>query len=154
MDGSTAWIARPIDLLLLMRRIDGTANNADIISAGRFSEMMTGNVASVSQAGYGLATIRGGSYFGHNGGMAGTCAWLYHRTDGFDVAFACNSTPFTNDGGSFTLKADIDTAINAVPLSAWPDYDLFNSVNVAYDSWAASTFPDYLLAQLGLKADF
>lgn len=154
MDGSTAWVARPIDLLLLMRRIDGSDVQADIISTNRFKDMVSGNAASVSQAAYGLATILGGSYFGHNGGMAGTCAWLYHRTDGFDVAFVCNTTPFTNDGGSFNLKAYIDNAINAIPPSAWPDYDLFNSVNTDYDSWSATIFPGYLRAQLGMKADF
>src|SRR5690242_21207653 len=107
MDGSTAWVARPIELLLLMRRIDGAATQSDIISAARFNEMLTGSSAANGGPGYGLAMIRGGSYFGHNGAMAGTHAWLYHRTDGFDVAFACNTAPLTNDVGSFIIRGSI-----------------------------------------------
>jgi len=153
MDANGGWIGRPIDLLLFLRRIDGLATNTDIISGARFSEMQTGNVASVSQGGYGLATILGGSWFGHNGCMDGTISFLVHRNDGFDFAVVCNIRP-DNDGCCWNLRAAVDGAISAISSSAWPDYDLFPSVNVAYDSWTASQFADYLRAQPGMKEDF
>ncbi len=43
MDGSTGWITKPSDLLLLSRRIDGNSRHRDIIGAYALSQMQLGN---------------------------------------------------------------------------------------------------------------
>jgi CubicO group peptidase (beta-lactamase class C family) len=132
MDGNGGWIARPIDLLLFQRRIDGSPLQADILSAERITEMRTspgvtdgnGNVIS-----YGLGLGIGGGGWGHNGGMPGTLAQLEYRTDGFAFAVTGNLFPAVvagRDTNLVTLKAmmnDIIDALNAA--NAWPNYDLF-----------------------------
>lgn len=150
MDANGGWIGRPIDLLLFLRRIDGLSTNTDIISGNRFAELMTGTTANM---GYSLGMILSGSWFGHNGCMDGTVSFLVHRTDGFDFAVVCNLRP-PNDSCAWNLRAAVNSAINAVPASAWPSYDLFPSANLAYDAWAVAHFPSYLRAQLGLKESF
>jgi hypothetical protein len=112
--------------------------------------MQTGSSAN---PGYGLATILGGSWWGHNGCMDGTISFLVHRTDGFDFAVVCNIRP-VNDDCAWNLRNAVDQAISAVPLEAWPDYDLFPSVNLDYDAWTVAQFPDFLRAQLGMRPDF
>ena len=51
-------------------------------------------------------------------------------------------------------RSVINSAIDAVPASAWPDFDLFPSVNVAYDDWTVQTFPYWARFEPGLKEDF
>ena len=41
-----------------------------------------------------------------------------------------------------------------MPSSAWPNYDLFPSVNVPYDDWSVQTFPYWARFAPGLKEDF
>jgi CubicO group peptidase (beta-lactamase class C family) len=150
MDANGGWIARPLDLLLLLRRIDGDPAHTDIISSNRVTEMQTG---SSPNPGYGLATILGGSWWGHNGCMDGTISFLVHRNDGFEFAVVCNIRP-DNDECAWNLRNAIDQAVSAVPLNAWPSYDLFPSVNPDYDSWTVSQFPAWLIAQPGMAANF
>jgi CubicO group peptidase (beta-lactamase class C family) len=153
MDANGGWIAKPMDLLLLLRRIDGLSTNSDILSAARLTEMRTGNVASVTMGAYGLGLIVNNSWFGHNGCMDGTISFLVHRTDGLDFAVTCNTRP-ANDGCAWNLKGVIDGALNAISSSAWPDYDLFSSLNVDYDDWSVQTFPYWVRFAPGLKEDF
>jgi CubicO group peptidase (beta-lactamase class C family) len=152
MDANGGWIAKPMDLLLFLRRIDGVSTNADIISAARYSEMHTGNSTSLMQ-GYGLGLIVNSSWFGHNGCMDGSISFLVHRTDGLDFAVTCNTRP-SGDSCAWNLKGAIDAALNAIPSTAWPDYDLFSSVNVDYDDWSVQTFPYWARFAPGLKEDF
>jgi len=150
MDANGGWIAKPMDLLLLLRRIDGSATNSDIISAARYTEMHTG---SISNATYGTGLILNNTWWGHNGAMDGTISFMVHRNDGLDFAVICNTRP-AQDSFCWTLKGAIDTALNSIPAAAWPSYDLFPSYNPAFDSWLAAAFPAEVLAAPGLKADF
>jgi CubicO group peptidase (beta-lactamase class C family) len=151
MDANGGWIARPMDLLLLMRRIDGLAINTDIISGARLTEMITGSAASGGS--YGLGMLPNGTWWGHNGCMDGTIAFLVHRTDGIDFAVTCNTRP-TADSCAWTLRSVLNTAINTVADTAWPGFDLFPSVNVAYDDWTVQTFPYWARFEPGLREDF
>jgi CubicO group peptidase (beta-lactamase class C family) len=150
MDANGGWIARPLDLLLLLRRIDGSDANTDIISSARFADMHTG---SLSNATYGTGLILGASWWGHNGAMDGTISFLVHRNDGFDFAVTCNTRP-AKDNFCFTLKGAIDTLLNSIPTSGWPEYDLFPSYNLAFDGWLSAQFTADVVNEPGLKADF
>jgi CubicO group peptidase (beta-lactamase class C family) len=150
MDANGGWIAKPNDLLLFMRRIDGRSLNTDIISSDRLNEMLTPPPAAGSY-GLGLFGVPGG--YGHNGCMSGTRSFLVHRYDGFDYAVVLN-IDVPSDSCTWNLRQGIDAAISSISTNAWPDYDLFDSVNPEYDAWAAQAFPSYLRAQPGLKQDF
>jgi CubicO group peptidase (beta-lactamase class C family) len=150
MDANGGWIAKPNDLLLFMRRIDGRSLNTDIISSDRLNEMLTSPPPGMNY-GLGLFNVPGG--YGHNGCMAGTRSFLVHRNDGFDYAVVLN-IDVPSDGCTWNLRAGLDAAISSIASNAWPKYDLFDSVNPEYDAWAVGAFPSYLRSQPGLKQDF
>lgn len=155
MDGSTGWIAKPLDLLLFARRVDGNATHADILSAAGVEDLRTpANPLPASDEGYGSANyglgwatdnINNPRTWGHNGGMAGTGANLVVRRDGFSWAWMTN----TRLGG---LDALIETWISEVTAAgAWPDIDLFPSANPSYDAWEADKFAAVDRGQAGLR---
>lgn len=152
MDGSTGWICKPSDLLLLARRIDGNTRHKDIIGSYALSQMQLANGQPVCFANpprnstYGLGwypSSRGGhTWWQHNGAMAGTQAILCVSEDGsLAFAFACNSVN-SNDWGSSSFRNSIIDIITAIDTAnAWPDIDLFGKYNPEYDAWAATEFP-------------
>jgi CubicO group peptidase (beta-lactamase class C family) len=119
MDANGGWIARPIDLVGIMAKVDGFNYKPDILNNSTITAMWTGSSAN---PGYGKGWILGGTYYGHNGAMPGTIAFLVRRNDGLSYAFTVNTRP-NNDGFAFNLKAVLDTIVSGV--SAWPTYDLF-----------------------------
>ena len=129
MDANGGWIARPIDLLLLLRRMDGASDQADLLSLDSVTQMLTG---STPQTGYGLGMVTansagpiGNNQWGHNGGMQGTIAFMIYRNDGIAFAFACNTRP-VNDQFAGSLRSVVDGIINTLnSANAWPVYDLF-----------------------------
>lgn len=155
MDGSTAWIARPMDLLLLARRFDGNATHTDILSAGSIADMRTpasplpGSDVGYDASRYGLGwvadNINNPTRWSHNGGMAGTRADFVVRVDGHSYAWMANTA-------AGDLNGIIDGWINQVTAAqAWPDVDLFYTAHPAYDSWAASKFSTLDRGQPGLR---
>lgn len=153
MDGSTAWIARPTDLLLLARRIDGNGTHTDILSADSIADMKTPGSPSSSSGydyrtyGLGWATdnINNPTYWGHNGGMAGTKADFIVRNNGISYAWMAN-TP----AGSLNSILNAWTA-QVTAADAWPDLDLFYSAHPLYDAWAVSNFSSLDRGQPGLR---
>jgi hypothetical protein len=127
MDGNGGWIARPIDLLLFQRRIDGDSVQADIISADRIAEMRTQSNVPGSNRGLGL--VIGGSRWGHSGAMDGTLGELWYRNDGFAFAVTGNLRPDDLDGrdrSQARIRQLMDDLIDALTAAnAWPNYDLF-----------------------------
>lgn len=119
MDAHGGWIARPIDLVGIMAKVDGFNFKSDILTNNTINTMWTGSAAN---PGYGKGWISSGSFKGHNGAMTGTIAFLVRRSDGFSYAFTVNTRP-ADDGFAFILKAVMDTIVTSV--SAWPSYDLF-----------------------------
>lgn len=134
MDAHGGWIARPIDLLLFLRRIDGdSTNQADLLQSTSVTAMQTPTLAlnmngNPPNYGFGLMIPFqqcGPAGWGHNGGMAGTAAFLVYRNDGMAFAVTCN-TDTPNDVGSFGLACVINTFLSTLTTAnAWPNYDLF-----------------------------
>jgi len=131
MDANGGWIARPIDLLLLLRRIDSNTNNAEILQADSLTEMRTGSTPNMGYGlGLGLNPGNSGGWsgtqgWGHNGCMDGTISFLVYRNDGLAFAVTCNTRP-ANDSCCWTLGGVIDTLVSTLNnANAWPNYDLF-----------------------------
>ena len=142
MDGSTAWIARPADLLLLARRVDGDAAYEDILDAAGITALHTrgtpGSSSGYSWQTYGLGwacnDYSNPTRWGHNGSMAGTRAEWWYRTNGLAYAWAANA----QGGISNTALENILNDITA--NSDWPDIDLFGTYHPAYNAWLAEHF--------------
>lgn len=156
MDGSTAWIARPSDLLLLARRIDGTTTHTDILSEDSIEDMKTPASPDYSD-GYGYQTyglgwatdnINNPTRWSHNGSMAGTKADLVVREDGISFAWMGNAA---TGGISGTINAWVD---RVTQFNAWPDIDLFSSAHPAYDAWAVTNFSALDRGQPGLRTSY
>ena len=148
-DAAGGWLAKPMDLLLLLRRIDGNPANTDVISAARFAEMQMG---APGNSGYGLGVGLNPGWWGHNGAMQGTGALLIQRDDGLAFAMLRNQDT-TNDAFSWQLRAKIAAAIDTIPGTAWPAYDLFPTANAAFDDWTAANFDVVTRSHPGLQAD-
>lgn len=158
MDGSTGWIAKPSDLLLLGRRIDGNARHRDIIGSYALSQMQLGNgkpSCNGGTSGYGLgwyaSTRNGKTWWQHNGAMAGTQAILVVSDDGSQAfAYACNSVHSSDwPSGNFrNMILDIMDGID--DADAWPEIDLFGKYNSEYDAWALGAFGSAVVSRTGL----
>jgi CubicO group peptidase (beta-lactamase class C family) len=142
MDGSTAWIARPADLLLLTRRVDGDDTHEDILSESRLAALHTRGSPD-SSSGYSWQNYGLGWYcdnysnpgsWGHNGSMAGTRAELVARTNGIHYCWTANARGSVSNSALETILNDI-TANND-----WPDIDLFGTYHPAYNAWLAQHF--------------
>jgi len=148
MDGSTGWIAKPSDLLLLSRRIDGNSRHKDILGSYALSQMQLGNGQPSCNGGtssYGMgwypSTRNGKTWWQHNGAMAGTQAILIVSDDGSQAfAYACNSI-HSSDWPSGTFRNTILDLMDSIDdANAWPAIDLFSKYNPEYDAWAATEF--------------
>lgn len=117
--GFGGWVARPMDLLKLLNRVDGVAPPSDLITANTHTVMTTG---SSLNSGYGLGWIVGGGLQAHNGCFDGTRSFLVQLSGGISYAVIINNNP-DNDGCGWTMKSAIETGLTGV--SAWPSYDLF-----------------------------
>jgi CubicO group peptidase (beta-lactamase class C family) len=147
-DSTGGWIAKPMDMLLLLRRMDNNAANTDFISQELFNQMQTDSVAA---QGYGLGVMLrpGPGWWGHDGGLEGTMAFLRQYNDGFAIAMVCNE-----DEGPFGLLVDdVANVFRAIPPGDLPDYDLFPGANPAFDDWTADKFPFPLSSHPGLKEE-
>lgn len=113
------WVARPIDLLKLLNKVDGVTPPSDILTAANHTTMTTG---SGLNGGYGLGWLLSADLQGHNGCHGSSRSFLMELPNGLSYAVIINSTP-TNDGCGWTMKSAIEAGITAV--AAWPSYDLF-----------------------------
>jgi len=119
MDANGGLIARPIDLVGIMTKVDGFTFKSNILSSSTITTMWT---PSTANSGYGKGWIVDSSYRGHNGAMTGTIAFLVRRNDAFSFAFTVNTRP-ANDSFAFQLKGIMDSIVTSV--GTWPAYDLF-----------------------------
>jgi CubicO group peptidase (beta-lactamase class C family) len=118
-DAHGGWIARPIDLVGVLTRVDGFSMRPDIIKPETLRTMWT---PSTANSGYGKGWIVASNWKGHNGAITGTIAYLVRRDDGFGFAVTANTRP-AGDEFVGELKSVIDGIIDSV--AAWPTYDLF-----------------------------
>ena len=158
MDGSTAWIGKPSDLLLLARRIDGTSRHRDIIHSSSLAAMRLANGQPDSDgdiSNYGLgwypSSRHGLTWWQHNGGMPGSQAILCISQDGSQgLAYATNSV-HSSDGSSALFRNGVQDWMDAVEnVDDWPIIDLFGTYNPGYDTWATTAFGSMVTSQLGL----
>ena len=140
MDAHGGWIARPIDLLLLLRRMDGNTNHADLLSSDALTQMLTDSAATNSNnyglgAGLGAGGATGWSgtpNWGHNGSMNGSMAWMIYRSDGLGFALTINTR---SADGPWPIGGIVDSLVSTLDAAnAWPSYDLFPCSIPAGDS--------------------
>ncbi|MBZ4319678.1 serine hydrolase domain-containing protein [Streptomyces huiliensis] len=140
MDAHGGWIARPVDLLRFMIRVDLQDTVPDLLTRGSVDAMFTGSDPWLGYGlGWGLSFVRvpvalGGGLGGlarpsiltsvsHDGAMAGTLGYLESRTVG-DAACAIlvNTRPAT-DLHAAGLAELADGILGRI--GKWPEYDLF-----------------------------
>ncbi|HTF80351.1 MAG TPA: serine hydrolase, partial [Cytophagales bacterium] len=120
--GFGGWVARPIDLLKFLNRVDGQATPSDIITASTHTTMTTGTTQNPN---YALGWVVSGSLQNHNGCFGGSSSFLVERGNGISYAIILNSTP-TNGDCSGGLKNALDVALSQVV--AFPSYNLFDNI--------------------------
>lgn len=158
MDGSTAWIAKPSDLLLLGRRMDNNPRHRDLLGAYAMSQLRlangqpdidNGNNPSSYGMGWYPGSRNGFQWWGHNGAMAGTKAYLVVSDGDYSFAYACNKIG-TSDGFSGTFANLVLDFMDTVDdADAWPTINLFGTYNPEYDAWAASAFGTLVTTKIG-----
>lgn len=114
------WLARPIDLVKLLRVVDGNASPTDIVPATTHTKMTT---ASSWNMGYALGWgVENTTQQNHNGCFSGGRSFFVELKNGYSYAVVINKTP-TDDGCFWKAKAAFDPVIPAI--SKYPSYDLF-----------------------------
>ncbi len=152
MDGSTGWIARPSDLLLLGRRVDGNATHTDILSADSITALRTPG-APDSSTGYIWQTYGLGwapSHapwgdivdWGHNGGMSGTRSEFHvSMNSGTSFAWVANRRTYGDPDPANAFTANLRGIFsNITAANAWPRFDLFGVWHPEYNAWVAEHF--------------
>ncbi len=118
--GFGGWVARPMDLLKYLARVDGDGSVPDIMKTASHDTMMATTPLS---PGYGCGWIVSADLQSHNGTHGPSLSWLAEIGNGYSVAVIIN-TPASNDPGGHSKELnEIAAAVNAV--SAFPGYDLF-----------------------------
>lgn len=117
--GFGGWVARPMDLLKFLNRVDGTSTPSDVLTTPTHAVMTTGTTLNM---GYGCGWIVSGSLQNHNGCFDGTRSFLVELGNGLSYSVIINNNP-SNDGCGWTMKSTIEAGLNKV--SGYPSYDLF-----------------------------
>jgi CubicO group peptidase (beta-lactamase class C family) len=120
--GFGGWVARPIDLLKFLNRVDGAASPSDIITAASHTTMTTGSTLS---PGYAFGWNVSGSLQNHNGCHGSSRSFLVELANGLSYAVIVNDQP-TDDGCGWKMKSAIEAGLNQV--TAWPSYNLFDNI--------------------------
>lgn len=118
--GFGGWVARPMDLVKFLNRVDGRTPPSDLVTTAAHTRMTTG---SAKGAGYGFGWILSGAdRQAHNGCHGSSRSFLVELSNGMSFAVIANTTP-NNDDCAGTLKSVVETVLGKV--SGWPAYDLF-----------------------------
>jgi len=118
--GFGGWVARPIDLVKYLARVDGSATPPDIMKAASHDTMMATTPLS---PGYGCGWIVSGSMQSHNGAHGPSRSWLAEIGNGLSFAVIVNSAPSNDSGGHGKMLNELSAAIKSV--ASFPAYDLF-----------------------------
>ena len=153
MDAHGGWIAKPIDLLLFLRRINSDPTYTDILSSTSMVQMRSGSGKN-NNYGLGVLGLTSGSWWGHDGSMSGSVAYLVQRNDGFSFAFALNTRPTTdNDSFGGTLRGTIDGLIDTISATnGWPSYDLFPAGSPKFSEWVGLKFGREARTQFSMQS--
>jgi CubicO group peptidase (beta-lactamase class C family) len=114
------WVARPIDLLKFLVRVEGSPAKPDILTAATHTTMVTGSSLS---PGYAFGWSVSGAIQSHNGCHGSSRSFLVELSNGISYAIIISNAP-KDDGCSFKLKAAIEEGLKNV--SGFPNYDLFD----------------------------
>jgi CubicO group peptidase (beta-lactamase class C family) len=117
--GFGGWVARPMDLLKLLRVVDGNPAPGDILSASVHTTMTTGTSLNT---GYALGWGVSGNTQNHNGCFDGGRSFLVEVNGDLSYSVIINKTP-ADDGCGWKMKAALDPVIPSI--SNFPSYDLF-----------------------------
>ena len=117
--GFGGWVARPMDLLKFLRRVDGDNTPPDILTKQAHDIMTTG---SMQRSSYAFGWNVSGNIQNHNGCFDGTRSFLVELSGGISYAVIINDNP-TNDACGWTMKSEIEKGLSKV--SKWPNHDLF-----------------------------
>lgn len=99
MDSHGGWVASAIDLLRVLRKIDGFTPPADLLSAGTVARMTTGCAANRNVAlGWG---VDGLGNWNHNGALPGTLSLLSRQASGIGQAALINTRQPNTAAGNF-----------------------------------------------------
>lgn len=157
MDGSTGWIARPSDLLLLGRRVDGDATHTDILNADSITALRTRGFP-ISSINYDWRTYGLGWYtdnytnptrWGHNGSMPGTRS-EFHVGVNNGTSFAWVANVRAANADAFTTSL-LNIFTNITVANAWPGFDLFGVWHPEYNAWLAEHFTSFERGLPGLE---
>ncbi len=118
--GFGGWVARPIDLVKYLSKVDGATPPSDILSATLHTTLTDDTPLS---PGYGCGWIVSGDKQSHNGANGASRSWLAEIGSGFSLAVIANSPPSNDPGGHGKMLNEFSAAVKAV--SAFPSYDLF-----------------------------
>jgi CubicO group peptidase (beta-lactamase class C family) len=159
MDGSTAWIAKPSDLLLLGRRIDNDPRHRDLLGAYAMSQMRLANNQpdidnGMTPSAYGMGwypgTRNGFQWWGHNGSMAGSKSYLVVSDGDYSFAYACNKVGTSDTFSGTFANLVLDFMDDIDDANAWPAIDLFETYNPEYDAWATAAFGSVVTSKIGV----
>ena len=117
--GFGGWVARPIDLVKYLGRVDGSGTPSDILKASTH-DSLTKTTPLKNDSGCGW--IISGDLQSHNGSNGPSRSWLAELGNGLSFAVIINSKP-SNDAFGNQMLSILSPAIKSV--SAFPSYDLF-----------------------------
>lgn len=131
-DTSSAWVISAVDLARFGASVDGRDTFPDVLSAESFELMLTeatppggerrGMAWNLGWIGKGEHRVR---TWDHNGGMAGTTAYICTLDNGFIYVGLLNTCDLDNPELFSDFIASFTMAIHAVDAIGWPKRDLF-----------------------------
>ncbi len=119
-DGFGGWVARPIDLVKFLGRVDGSPTPPDIITAATHDTLTSDTPKS---PGYGCGWGVSGDRQNHNGAHGPSRSWLAEIGDGLSIAIITNKAPSNDPEGHGKMLNEISAGVKSV--SAFPNYNLF-----------------------------
>lgn len=120
MDSHGGWIAKPIDLVRILVRVDGFNTKSDILSASTLTTMYIGSSVKPSYAkGW---WVNSSNNHWHDGSLPGEQAIMANTSEGFCWAVLVN-TRSQKPG----FEGDLDNLMWEVKskVNSWPSFDLF-----------------------------
>ncbi|MBL7817794.1 MAG: serine hydrolase [Saprospiraceae bacterium] len=114
------WVARPIDLLKFLVRVDGSPTKPDIITGATHTTMTTGSSLNMN---YALGWSVSGTTQNHNGTHGSSRSFLVEMGNGISYAIIISNKP-TDDNWCSKLRNAMETGLGN--FTSFPSYDLFD----------------------------
>ena len=132
LQGAGGWVASAPELMRLVASIDGKPGVPDIISQKSVREMRDIQREGDYALGWARYHKKEGSLV-RTGTMAGTCAYIDHRSNGFSYVFITNTSHYTGPRFTNSIGGMVRSAMRNV--KSWnTENDLFVEVPVQKES--------------------